>query len=295
MENVSLGFTGADSILAQASVGGLQNLLCLGFILPKESPKPEKKESRVHARNVERSKQAVVRYQYQDRKFSREVPEHLKGHSIPESINDFLTGLKPNLSTFIEAHIRKTGSDADEVLSNFVVYFLSNCGDGYPRYLRYDPVKYPDQPYYRYTISLLRYFCLNYQTEQAKLSRLMGISDGEEEIQPGQISADTLFYEVDVSDTEMQEELYLKEIGEFLSHYSQQFHPKLSFETYAPQVYAMKLAGYENKEIGENIGVSSSTIVQWVVRLQNLLKAFLAKEWDFKMKKAWALSHGLPV
>lgn len=215
------------------------------------------------------------------------VPESLKGFVTPKDINQFITGLLPNLTVFAKARLgsRILSSRPDapsELVNNFVLYMLSETTEGEVRYTRYDPVNFPGQPYYKWFLMNFSYFCMEYTGRYIKdSSRFVSIVPSYEEYT--EKTANTMSMDELASAMEGDEErhhsidyIYAEQVLTRVHAYSEsarsRFSPgKKCFETHADRLLEARIMGYTNPEIAQQFGISTQGVNQWVAKLRELL------------------------
>ena len=215
------------------------------------------------------------------------VPEHLKGHETPKNINSFITGLHPNMIVYANARLGSriliSRPDAPkELVNNFVLYMLSNTQDGVVRYTRYDPVRFPDQPYYKWFLMNFQYFCLEYTDRYMKdATRFVSIVPTYEEYTEktaNTVSMDEVAAALDNGEERHQsiDYIYAEQVLSRVHAYSEaarsRFSPgKKCFETYADRLLEARIMGYSNPEIAGKFNISTQGVNQWVAKLRELM------------------------
>ena len=205
------------------------------------------------------------------RHFKLKVPDELtKLYTVPEDINDFIDKIHPNMDLLVRAK-GIVDQDVSEVINNFIVYLLDKDGNGSVRYNRYDPIKYPDQPFFKWYLCQLKFFVLSKRTEIAKGFKLCSIVVKKPwENSPG-IVEETLTKGSRYSDPTYG--IILKEWEDFLFEFSNS-HIGKSFESRADTLFQYKKKGMLAKDIAKEMDISESAVSQWSSKLTKLYDEF---------------------
>lgn len=222
------------------------------------------------------------------RRYAREVPASLKFFTLPENINPFIKDIYPNMKIMVTSAIGRVASagDIDEVINTFVLYMLSESPKhGVLRFTLYDPVRWPDQPYYKWFLSNLQFFCMDYHSNKARYERTFSAiqeTTGEyEEANRGMTSLDELSYDHQTTSTSI-DYVYameiMKSVEEFSAKALNRAPNKVCFENYAARLFGMKLEGYTNQEIADAFAISTQGVMAWMTKLRTLLSGILDTE-----------------
>ena len=228
------------------------------------------------------------------KKFVRQVPNHLKFHHVPTNINRFVTELYPNVLIFAKAKLyelfTRNVTQPEDVINTFVVYMLQNANcDGRPRYSRYDPIKWPDQPYYKWFLTQFELFCRQTNTSERKIanrfSRLIDSHDEEfTEQSKGMITMDqalTKSGQERYGSGGSIDYIYASEILDALQTFSSRYIDKnprqVSFENYAASLMQLKIEGWSVAEIAEKFSISTQAVNQWSVKLREWIARYTSE------------------
>lgn len=218
----------------------------------------------------------------QKEKYQKPVPQHLQIFHQPEDINEYITQIYPNMRIWISFKIEEK-YNVDEVINNYIVYILGNDKKGVIRWKKYDPIRFPNQPYHKWFLRQLYFFMLNYRTAQYRNSFNTSLSENsyEESVENHgvhTINIDMLSKEDKSQDQSL--EVVVKEFEERLFKFSKVYPEEsfLCFEAYAYRLYQYKQEGVSNKEIAASFGISPSAVSQWMKKLKGMVRGFLDGE-----------------
>lgn len=206
------------------------------------------------------------------------IPEHLKFFHEPENINQFITDLHDNMYQYVFSRVRDA-SFTQEIINNFVVYMLSEAPsrNNVPRFTLYDPVRYKNQPYYKWFIFQLKFFYYDYRKQAYKLSLQISLSESgyEETVETSANNAmniDMLSRE-DASNDVMSLH-YVEELDNYLMSLSDTHKDTFCFEAHAYEIFNAKIRGETNKEIASRYSISNSAVSQWLTKLKSVITDF---------------------
>jgi len=211
------------------------------------------------------------------------IPEDLKFHHTPESINTFIERLYPNMKFYILCRTRDP-QNVDNIINNFVLYMLDNNKKGQPRYTMYDPIRYPGQPYYRWFISNLRYFWLSYRQQLIKDQFKVTLSETDYESTAGSPANNAAHIDI-VSMDNLQEPpdsiFFISELIEWLRNFSSKHSDFHCFEAHAFDLFKSRIEGEENNKFAERMKISPSAASQWNLKLKKLVTKYLEGDSEY--------------
>lgn len=211
-----------------------------------------------------------------NKKYSLPVPEELNVFKTPHPnyIRKYLSKLYPNLEmmAYLRCHNRKI---AKSIVADFVMYMLGETRTGIPRYTLYDPVKYPNQPYYAWLMSQIRYFFYDYcEAEQKYYDKNLALVDNlpEEEFIPNTLSMNSL-----ISGVENGDPFYAvsaKEIKEYIRTLAEAFNDddvKMCFESESYNLLKARLEDIPINKFAKDKGVKQTVVREWLNNLKTLV------------------------
>lgn len=167
----------------------LPKSLLKSFDLVIETPKNKKGQATTHKRD--RSQGGVD--QETGKRYNLPVPEHLKFYTHPNCIRQFISQIHPNMVIMVRNRSVPSG-DPDaihDIINSFVQYELEYSERaGKLRYMIYDPATWTNQPYYRWWLSQLQYFCMTHNTQQGKKKLQMSIASSGDDLMAGEVHSD---------------------------------------------------------------------------------------------------------
>lgn len=180
-------------------------------------------------------------------------------YKIPTDFNSFINTIYSDLETHIKRKLFFYNTEAQSILSGFIIYMLETNKTGIIRYKNYDGIKYPNIAYNKWFFSQLNFFILKNHRN------CVFDFDGGFDLKLDEYPC------YSISNFGMPDSnLLLKEIEEFLENYSKS-RPD-SFSSRAYSLYLYKMRGYKHKEVASFLDVSVSTITVWLERLQGLIE-----------------------
>jgi hypothetical protein len=208
------------------------------------------------------------------------VPDRLKGHSVPEDIGSFINDLYPHMRLSL---LRKfvPADEVDDYISDYVAYQLDTDKNGVKRYTTYDPVKYPNMPYYKWFLSVLKYRKMYYAGKLTPNNKFVDIFSMEtegrsvglaREFSLGGEFLDGLFAHL----PDYAGRISIAEVAEAVRLYSRSHAnwERHSFRRNAWRFLVCKYMGYKNVEIAGIFNVSVSAVTQW----GNMLAGLVARK-----------------
>lgn len=212
----------------------------------------------------------------QDKRYALPVPEELKVFKTPKAnyIRKYLSKLYPNLEmmAYLKCHNRKI---AKSIVADFIMYILGETRTGVPRYTLYDPIKYPNQPYYKWLMVQIRYFFFDYcEEEQKYYSRNVSLVENlpEEEYIPNTLSMNSL-----VSGVENGDPFYAVsagEIKEYIKNLAEAFNEedvKKCFESESYRLLKARLEDVPIQKFAKDEGVKQTVVKEWLSELRTLV------------------------
>lgn len=212
------------------------------------------------------------------------VEEHLAGFKVPNNIQRYISEMYPHL---VKCLYMKRIYDPElqkELLSEFTIFLLEKSSKGAPRFKMYNPVKYPDIPYYKWFLFQLGWVLRKHTVAQAKrwanekgTLSLSGdtktVCDPETKI-AGIVSLEL----IPNTDIPVPDLVILNQIPSFLQEYKKTLSPvkeKSAFVQNIDVLYSSMLAGETSKQNAKKLGVTVTTVYTWRERLRNLLAGYL--------------------
>lgn len=211
------------------------------------------------------------------KKTRRAIPETIKGYVHPNNINDFIREIYPNMVEYAVSKLIDRDA-VHETINDFVVYMLSPAPsrNNTPHWLLYDPVSYNKQPYYKWFLINLRFYCQSSNRNLAKRAQMVSLVESYEEAEGSHGSAVTLdmISALDPSDdpTSM---MIVKDVAEFLETHSKKFEGKRCFDAFAYEIFVALMLGATKKELSDYLQISTSATAQWVEQLRKLVRNLL--------------------
>jgi hypothetical protein len=231
-----------------------------------------------------------INYSTATPKFTRlPVPEHLKFYHLPTDIVQFITDLLPNMQAHVRSKFHKDTPNLDDVvedaINSFVEYFLAPAPsrEGKPRWSLYDPVQWPDQPYYKYFLKQLDYYRMSVQKYLYRDMKSVTLSEigydmtvdnpANQAISPNVLCTDELYLtQVDM--------IFLADLEEFLRFYSSKYDQyAFCFEKYAFQLFQLRMAESSTLDISNTLNISVSAVGLWQDKLRKLVARFMEEGW----------------
>lgn len=220
--------------------------------------------------------QELKQIQATPKRTRRAIPESVKGYTHPTDINAFIRDILPNMVEYASSKL----IDKDQVyetINDFVIYMLSPAPsrDNKPHWLLYDPVAYSKQPYYKWFLINLRFYCQSANRNLAKRAQMVSLVETYEEVEaaPGAVTLD-MVSQLDPSDDPISM-LIVKDVAEFLEAHSKQFEGKRCFDAYAYQMFLALMNGATKKELADYLQISTSATGQWIEQLRKLVRTVL--------------------
>lgn len=225
----------------------------------------------------------------EEKKYSVPIPEELKGFKIPKNIRRYITVALPNIHQVLNSR-GIPQSDFEWIVGEFVIYMLGTSKKGTPRYAIYNPEKYPDIPYFKWFLNQVQFFILQdlkRKKESAKNKTLSIVRNDEYEedcLNKNEVSEN----QIGTKNYDVFDVVYTKQIAEYLKTYElrnkkeeyfQGTLIKRYFENHAYDLFMAKLNGEQNKDFANKIGVSSSTVTQWIKMLNEIVTNYFNGEY----------------
>jgi len=221
------------------------------------------------------------------RNFLKKVPEHItKIFFVPNNINLFIETLLPNMTIYIQSKLpQKAYLNPDivqEVLSKFVIYMLDSTKEGIPRYKTYDPVNYPDQPYFKWFLMNLSFFIKGWDNkhhiEKITYNFSACVSPDQQDTEGYQSFVERYGGEVLETDTQIQSKIVVEKLVTSVKKLSERYQGSLCFEAHAHEFLLAKLQGTSNAEFAKQLSISPSAVSQWLTKLRALITDFFQEE-----------------
>lgn len=230
------------------------------------------------------------------RKYAVPIPDHLKGYEVPKDISAFINDIYPNIKAYAGSKLhtirsgKRTVVEYDDVINSFVAYMLEVAKkDGRIRYTRYDPITYPDQPFYKWFLIQFEFYCRDCECKENKFMSTHSYFSQEKE-DYSEASANELTIEQvlqrtvshDVTMNASIDYVYAQEVLQAIQKFSEDSIQNgarvKSFETHAARLMSMKLEGYSVAEIAEDFNISSNGVNQWLSKLRGLVSAYIGED-----------------
>jgi len=224
------------------------------------------------------SKEKVEEKRQKD-KYQKPVPMELQIYHLPEDINDYITKIYPNMRTWISFKIQER-HNIDEVINNYIIYILGFDKKNQLRWTKYDPIRFPNQPYHKWFLRQLYFYVLHYRNQQHRDSYNTSLSENSFEDSVENYGSHTMNIDLlsrgDKSQ-DQSEEVTVAEFEQQLQDFSSKYPVDafLCFEAYAYRLYQAKQDGVSNKALAERWGISPSAVSQWMNKLKGLTTSFL--------------------
>lgn len=210
-------------------------------------------------------------------KYKIPVPENLQYSHIPDNINDFITRIYPNMRQLVLARMKSREIDVDEIINYFVAYMLGNNRWGTPRYKMYDVLKYPNNPFYKWFIKNLHFFCFYNRKLHSINEFTSSLIETSDDSVPSQefhtVSLDHIDREGMYESPESV--LFTKELPAYLQEFSKQAEYLDSFQANAYRLFVSRVQGESNNDFANSLGISASAASQWFEKLKILINAYL--------------------
>ena len=121
-------------------------------------------------------------------KIKLKVPVEFRGYEIPRDIQNFITGIYPNifiavknsLYNYTEVSNSIKNEYALEIIGNGIMYILGNDKTGIKRYLKYDNKKYSKIPYYRWFISQILFWVKTFKVRHYEEQKIQNATQSFE-------------------------------------------------------------------------------------------------------------------
>jgi hypothetical protein len=224
--------------------------------------------------------------------------EYTNSKEIPGDINAFLTKMYPNMLCVARDKLRKWGlwDETEEVVQDFVRYFLSEGDNGIAVWKRYDAVTYPENNYLWWFLMHLNYFVRGYASRNyTHRHRLVSYETyfGEDsplsldgvDLDTGCVSPDNWSPRVVKIDEDVYSLTLLRQIESHLNMLGKTIpYSNRKFESQACNLFVSRLHGTTDAVIAENLGVSANAVSLWFVKLKKVLASFLEEnqtDFDF--------------
>jgi hypothetical protein len=204
------------------------------------------------------------------------VPEHLKFFGYPQDLTKFTTDLYPNMLVFATANLGGDTELAETAIADFVAYMYDRTQDGRLRWQLYDVASFKRQPYFKWWLTNLRFYCLStydaFLREQRRAHKSVSIVPTWDDTvdQSGTISADRLAGLAEQIDPEVL--IFVDQICTFLGSLEKAHTGKTRFEAHALRLFQLRLSGVSNKEIAAEFKISVSAVQIWRRSLENLIR-----------------------
>lgn len=230
------------------------------------------------------------------RTYAIPIPEHLKGFEVPKDISKFINDLYPNIRAYASSKLhtirsgKRTVVEYDDVINSFVMYMLEvTKKDDKVRYTRYDPIAWPDQPFYKWFLIQFEFFCRDAESKAGKFmathSYLTQENNEYDEASANEVTMEQAVMHsrgVDCSSDNSLDYVYAQEVLHALRKYSEDSIKNgardKSFETHAARLMSMKLEGYSVSEIAEDFQISSNGVNQWLSKLRTWMSEYTGEE-----------------
>ena len=209
------------------------------------------------------------------------VPEHLIFNRLPDNIQSFLQDLLPNMQIFALSRLKR--HDLVEIcVADFMLYLLDNDSEGLPRWKRYNPTQHSDNPYFKWVITNLSFFCttiFNRETREENrrttMYTLVEQSD-DFETQRGTISLDREgFADPEDLSTSLTLKFIAEELIRLASTPAALKDPAKSFEANAFPLFVTLMDEVKLKDMATEFGVSTDRIKMWRRRLTAFVSPML--------------------
>lgn len=211
-------------------------------------------------------------------KTRRAIPESVKGFAHPLNINQFIGDIYPNMIEYVSSKLVDRDM-AQETINDFVVYMLSPAPtrNNVPHWRLYDAAQYSKQPYYKWFLINLRFFCQSANRNLAiSKARNISLVESFEEAEEASGSAITLdmIPQLDPTDDPVSM-LIVKDVAEYLEAHSKKFEGRRCFDAYAYQMFVALMNGATKRELAQHLQISPSATGQWVDQLRKLVRSAL--------------------
>lgn len=219
----------------------------------------------------------------------RPVPAHLKFYHLPDNIEQFITDLLPNMYAQMRAKFPKNTPNLDmaieDTINSFVEYFLAPAPsrNNVPRWTLFDPVKWPNQPYYKYFLSQLDFYRRGRQKYMFRDQKSVTLSEigydmtvdnpANQAISPNVLCTDEVYLDqVDL--------IFQADLDEFLQVYSANYEQyEMCFEKFAYRLFKLRMTEASTLEISDELGISVSAVGLWQDKLRKLVRRFMDEGW----------------
>ena len=217
------------------------------------------------------------------------VPPELEFFHAPLDIADFIKQVYPHLLILANIkHYALRALEPDEFINRFVAYILEDSRIGIPRWQYYDPVRFPNQPYYRWFFSHFELFCRGEIRKTAKwAARHVSTTDETQtELLLEQAYHDLMAEEQTPAQIQqpLVDDIYWAEVTEgfeaFLAKYRRYEEAKAreaphpTFSQHASELFGLMLDNRTNKDVAAHFGISPSAAMQWKSKLVRLARAW---------------------
>ena len=178
------------------------------------------------------------------------------------------------MAAMLKCHNKKV---AKSIVADFICYMLDNSRQGIPRYTLYDPKKYPNTPYYKWLISQVRFFYMDYcEAEQKYSSKNVSLVENlpdDEGFVPNTLSMNSLIGGVENTDP------FYKASADFTIDYIKNLADgyndtdvKMCFESESYDLLTAKLNDISVSKFARSKGVSLNEANKWFDNLKTLIK-----------------------
>lgn len=207
------------------------------------------------------------------KRYRLQVPEYLKFYTHPQCINTFIRDIHPNMMVMVRSRSVPSGDpdDIHEIINSFIQYELEYSDKAKKlRWKIYDPRTWTNQPYYRWWLSQLNYFCLTHNTSQGKRKAEISIDGDVSEPEAGTINPDTVqnLYVVDSVDDQIHIEQILQVLRGAADkarrlREAQGLSRKSSIEMSA-EIFVLRLEGEPLSDIAKAFNEDINTVNRWI-------------------------------
>lgn len=218
--------------------------------------------------------------------------EYVNTKEIPKDINRFLTKMYPNMLHVARDRLRKRGSwlEAEDLVQDFVSYFLSLGEKGIPRWGEYDAISYPDNTYLWWVLMHLDYFIRRIAGQDYMYRHCLVSYEtyfgGEGEDTLGFETLDleaSVTCETESTTSKLSGDMYslalLKQIESHLEMLGKTIpYSNRKFESQARNLFVSRLQGTTDAAIASSLGVSSTAVGLWYTKLKKVLACFLEED-----------------